>query len=130
MPREPVVIVGGATQWPGGYRGLAEILGETSGSEAHVAGVTPLDWLAGYYRGFGQLVFEVASAVDRALLGSEAKKVVLVGHSAGGLACRVFIGGDAPYGGRRYSGHRRVSGLITPRTPPPTPPPGPPSGPL
>ncbi len=64
--------MGGATQWPGSYRGLAGIIGEASGAEVHVAGITPLDWLAGYYRGFGQLVFEVASAVDRALLGSEA----------------------------------------------------------
>ena len=92
-----------------------------SGSEVFVADITPLDWVAGYYRGFGQLVFEVAGAVDRALLGSSAKRVVLVGHSAGGLACRVFIGGEPPYGGRRYSGHRRVSRLITLGTPHATP---------
>ena len=95
-----------------------------------VADVTPLDWVAGYYRGFGQLVFEVAGAVDRALLGSSAKKVVLVGHSAGGLACRVFIGGEPPYGGRRYSGHRRVSRLITLGTPHATPPSGRLTGPI
>lgn len=124
MSGEPVVIVGGATWWPRSYRSFAEVLGEVSGAEVHVAGVTPLDWVAGYYRGFGQLVFEVASAVDRALLGSPAKRVVLVGHSAGGLACRVFIGGEPPYGGRRYSGHRRVSQLITLGTPHGTPPKG------
>lgn len=130
MAVEPVVIVGGATQWPGGYREFARVLGEMSGAEVHVAPVGPLDWAAGYFRGFGQLVFEVAGAVDRALLGSDAKKVVLVGHSAGGLACRVFIGGEPPYGGRRYSGHRRVSRLITLGTPHATPPQGRLAGPI
>ncbi len=117
MSGEPIVIVGGATSWPAGYRNFAQLLREISGSEVHVAPIMPLDWTLGYFRGFGQLVFEVASTVDRALLESEAKKAVLVGHSAGGLACRVYIGGDPPYGGRRYSGHRRVSHLITLGTP-------------
>ncbi len=117
MSGGPVVIVGGATWWPGSYRGFAQMLREVSGSEVHVAPVTPLDWALGYVRGFGQLVFEVASTVDRALLESGSDKAVLVGHSAGGLACRVYIGGDPPYGGRRYSGHRRVSHLITLGTP-------------
>jgi len=117
MSGAPIVIVGGATWWPGSYRDFASMLREISGSEVHVVPVTPLDWTLGYFRGFGQLVFEVASTVDRALLESEAKKAVLVGHSAGGFACRVYIGGDPPYGGRRYSGHRRVGSLITLGTP-------------
>jgi pimeloyl-ACP methyl ester carboxylesterase len=117
MSGAPIVIVGGATWLPRSYRDFARLLQEISGSEVHIAPVTPLDWALGYFRGFGQLVFEVASTVDRALLESEAKKAVLVGHSAGGLACRVYIGGDPPYGGRRYSGHRRVECLITLGTP-------------
>src|SRR5829696_3231475 len=117
MSNAPIVIVGGATWWPNSYRDLANTLRDISGSEVHVAPITPLDWALGYFKGFGQLVFEVASAVDRALLGSEAKKAVLVGHSAGGLACRVYIGGDPPYGGRRYSGHRRVEAFISLGTP-------------
>jgi pimeloyl-ACP methyl ester carboxylesterase len=117
MSKAPIVIVGGASWWPSSYRNLAKMLREISGSEVYIAPVTPLDWILGYLRGFGQLVFEVASTVDRALLESEAKQAVLVGHSAGGLACRVYIGGDPPYGGRRYSGHRRVEALITLGTP-------------
>ena len=111
------MIVGGHMAWPASYRGLAKVLGELSGRDVHVVPLTPLDWVLGWYRGYGQLVFEVATTVDRALLASEADKVVLVGYSAGGILSRVYIGGDPPYGGRRYSGHRRVSHLITLGTP-------------
>lgn len=113
MEPGPIVIVGGVTSWPRRYAALARTLRELSGSEVYVAKLTPLDWLLGSVRGFGQLVFEIATTVDRALLESGSKKAVLVGHSAGGVACRVYLGGDPPYGGRRYSGHRRVSHLIT-----------------
>src|SRR5918993_993455 len=117
MSGAPIVIVGGATLGARHFRHFAVLVEGVPGSEVHIAPLTPLDWTLGYFRGFGQLVFEVASTVDRALLESNAKKAVLVGHSAGGLACRVYIGGDPPYGGRRYSGHRRVECLITLGTP-------------
>ncbi len=113
MAYGPIVLVGGLASWPWRYREFAQILREISGSEVHVAPITPLDWLLGRLRGYGQLVFEVASAVDRALLESHSEKAVLIGDSVGGIACRVYVGGDPPYGGRRYSGHRRVSHLIT-----------------
>src|SRR3712207_9357993 len=50
-------------------------------------------------------------------LESNSNKAVLVGYSAGGILARAYVGGDPPYGGRRYSGHRRVSHLITLGTP-------------
>src|SRR5215210_328887 len=115
--RAPIVIVGGHTSWPMSYRRLARILRDISGSEVHVVPLTPFDWALGRLRGYGQLVFEVASTVDRALLESDSEKAVLVGYSAGGILSRVYVGGDPPYGGRRYSGHRRVSDLITLGTP-------------
>ena len=113
MAHGPIVLVGGLMSLPWRYRGLAHTLREVSGVQVYVASITPLDWLLGRIRGYGQLVFEIASTVDRALLESDSDKVILVGHSAGGVACRVYVGGDPPYGGRRYSGHRRVSHLIT-----------------
>lgn len=113
----PIVVVGGHMTWPLNYRGLARLLAGVSGSKVHVVPISPLDWALGRLRGYGQLVFEVASAVDRALLESPSNKAVLVGHSAGGILARVYVGGEPPYGGRRYSGHRRVSHLITLGTP-------------
>ena len=105
----PIIVVGGYMSWPVNYRRLAWILADLSGSEVRVVPVTPLDWVLGRIRGYGQLVFEVASTVDKALLESGSEKAVLVGHSAGGILSRVYVGGNSPYGGRRYSGHRRVS---------------------
>lgn len=113
MTDAPIVVVGGFMSWARSYRELACTLGEISGAEVHVAKITPLDWFLARFKGYGQIVFEVASTVDKALLESDSKKAILVGHSAGGVVCRVYIGGDPPYGGRRYSGHRRVSTLIT-----------------
>ena len=112
-PCGPIVIVGGYVTLPVNYRGLKRALEEISGSEVYVVPITPLDWVLGRFRGYGQLVFEVASVVDKALLESESDRAVLVGHSAGGILARTYIGGEPPYGGRRYSGHRRVSHLIT-----------------
>jgi pimeloyl-ACP methyl ester carboxylesterase len=109
----PIVVIGGHMTWPLNYRRLAKILEEISGSEVYVVPLTPLDWLLGHTRGYGQLVFEVAGTVDKALLGSDSDKAVLVAHSAGGILARVYLGGDPPYGGRRYTGYRRVSHLIT-----------------
>ncbi|TCJ13213.1 hypothetical protein E0L93_15105 [Rubrobacter taiwanensis] len=112
-PRSPIVLVGGLNTWPFRYRKFARLLEEAAGRRVFVAGINPLDWLWGRISGYGQLIFQVATAVDRALLEAGAERAVLVGHSAGGIACRVYLGGDPPYGGRRYSGHRRVSHLIT-----------------
>src|ERR671910_3347688 len=113
----PIVVVGRHRSWPIEYLGLTRTLAELSGSRVSVVPITPLDWVLGRIRGYGQLVFEVASAVDKALLENGSDKVVLVGHSAGGILARIYVGGDPPYGGRRYSGHRRVSHLITLGTP-------------
>lgn len=117
MAHAPIIVIGGYMSWPVSYRGLAGILADLSGSEVYIVPISPLDWALGRIRGYGQMAFEVASTVDKALLESDSEKAVLVGHSTGGILARIYVGGDPPYGGRRYSGHRRVSHLITLGTP-------------
>src|ERR687893_514427 len=117
----PIVVIGGHRSWPIEYLGLTRILAKLSGSRVSVVPITPLDWVLGRIRGYGQLVFEVASAVDKALLENGSDKVVLVGHSAGGILARVYVGGDPPYGGRPPPGDPRGPPLLFPG-PPPHPP--------
>lgn len=116
-PRRPIVLVGARMSWPGNYRNLKAALEEVSGAKVFIAAINPLDWISGRIKGYGQLVFEVATTVDRALIHTGASKAVLIGHSEGGIACRIYLGGDPPFGGRRFSGHRRISHLITLGTP-------------
>src|SRR5215207_1899265 len=96
--RAPIVVVGRHVSWPIEYRGLTRILAELSGAEVSVVPITPLDWVLGRIRGYGQLVFQVASAVDKALLENGSDKAVLVGHSAGGRLARGNVGGYPHYG--------------------------------
>src|SRR3712207_9327865 len=104
MRHAPIILVGGLAAWRWRYREFARVLRVISGSEVHVAPITPLDWLLGYIRGYGQLIFEVASAVDRALLESDADKAVLVAHAAVGIPFPVFVGGAPPFRGRASQG--------------------------
>lgn len=113
MAPGPIVIVGGHLSQSRDYRGLARALGEVTGSETYVVRITPADWLVGRLRGYHRLLSRIASTVEYALSGEPRKKAVLVAHSAGGIASRVYLGGEEAYRGRRYSGYSRVSHLIT-----------------
>jgi hypothetical protein len=54
------------------------MLAEVSGSEVSVVPIGPLDWVLGRVRGYGQLVFEVASTVDAATRDTAASPTSLL----------------------------------------------------
>ena len=107
----PTVIVGGHLARTEDYRGLAATLRRLSGSETRVADLTLRDWVVGRFTDYEPVVGKIAAAVEAALRDTGAEKVTLVGHSAGGLLCRTYLGDKA--GRTTYAGHRRVSRLIT-----------------
>ena len=103
---DPTVIIGGHMARKEDYRDLAAILRRLSGSEVRVANLTLRDWVVGRFQGYEPVVSKIAAAVETTLRDTGVEKVTLVGHSAGGLLCRAYLGGG-------YAGHRRVSRLIT-----------------
>ena len=83
-----------------------------------IAPVTIADWvptlLGGDFRG---ILDKVDGAADELLSRSKARKIAIVGHSAGGWLARTWLG-RAPYsGGKRYRGVDRCDVLLTLGTP-------------
>lgn len=105
-PANPIVIVGGHMARPEDYQVLAANLRRLSGSEVRVVDLKFRDWLVGRFRDYEPVVGKIAAAVGAVLAETGAERVTLVGHSAGGLLCRVYLGGP-------HAGHRRVSHLVT-----------------
>ncbi|NNJ10898.1 alpha/beta fold hydrolase [Chloroflexales bacterium ZM16-3] len=115
----PILIVGGFASSAGQYEPLRAALAEVSGRPVRIAPISRLDWLGVVASdSYGALLGILDRAARAALAAHPAQRVTLVGHSAGGVLARIYLG-DHPYGPRRlcYNGHRRVDALVTLGTP-------------
>lgn len=117
--RGPILIVGGfGSNYPS-YGQLGGFLQEASGRPVAIAPITLLDW-AGVIPSdsYGPLLRILDKAVRETLVAHGTRRLALVGHSAGGVLARIYLG-DQPYGPRRlvYNGFERVSTLVTLGTP-------------
>ncbi len=113
MPPEPVVIVPGFLLTPARFEEARAALVSLGVADARVVPVTLTDWGASVLAaGWARILDKIDRTVDRALEATGAEKVVLVGHSAGGVMARLFLASE-PFRGRVYDGKRRVHGLIT-----------------
>lgn len=115
----PVVIVGGYLTEPGRYERLGIGLGRVSGCPVFVAPIGFADWLAASVRDdFSAMLRKLAGTVSAVRRQTGAEQVTLLGHSAGGILCRLFLG-DQPYGpdALAFAGHRHVARLVTLGTP-------------
>lgn len=115
----PILIVGGFLTDPIRYEQFGLALGNVSASPVFVAPIGLPDWLwASLQDDFSGLLRRFAGTVKSVLRQTNAARLTIVGHSAGGILARLFMG-DQPYGPQQiaYAGHRVVNQLVTVGTP-------------
>jgi pimeloyl-ACP methyl ester carboxylesterase len=115
----PIVILGGFGSNYNQYRKLQSFLVELSGRPVSIAPISLIDWIGVVTSdSYGDLLRIVHKAVQSALTRNQAQRVTLVGHSAGGVLARIYMG-DQPYGAQRlvYNGFNYVDTLVTLGTP-------------
>jgi pimeloyl-ACP methyl ester carboxylesterase len=112
--QEPIVLIGGfGSHWTD-YRPVAKMLSHVSGRRVFITGVTRLSWVVGGLVSYSVMLDRAHHAVQHALEKTGADRVIVVGHSAGGVVGRAYLGDQAlkPHY-TVYNGHERVSRLIT-----------------
>jgi pimeloyl-ACP methyl ester carboxylesterase len=110
---EPVVVLGGFLTSPGFYRGMCAAIHRMRSCPVEVADVWIWQWAAAVSaRGWSRILDRLHESVVPVASSSPTGKVVLVGHSAGGVIGRLYLS-DQPFRGRTYGGLERVSTLIT-----------------
>jgi pimeloyl-ACP methyl ester carboxylesterase len=109
----PIVILGGAFSWPGVYAGMRRTLEACAGVPVSVVPVHPADWaIAVTEYGWQRILRKVDREVRRMTADTGRPRVVLVGHSAGGVVGRLYLSPE-PFRGDTYAGLERVAQLIT-----------------
>lgn len=115
----PILIIGGfASHWQT-YRPLQAILQTVAQRQVFIAPLTLLDWLGVLVSDdYGGLLQQLDQSVQATLRATNAERLVIVAHSAGGVLARIYMG-DQVYGRQRlvFNGFQRVETLLTLGTP-------------
>jgi pimeloyl-ACP methyl ester carboxylesterase len=110
---EPIVLIGGyGSHWKY-YRTFGEALARVSGRRVFIASITSVTWLVANVTDYILLINRTHKAVLHALAETKADKVILVGHSAGGVVARAYLADRLVMPDHvAYHGYQRVSRMI------------------
>ncbi len=111
---EPIVLVGGLWSHWRQYQPFGRALARVSGRRVFIATLRPVTWVVARYTDYVLLVNKLHGAVQYALAQSGSQKVVLIGHSAGGVVARAYLADHLEKPEHvPHEGFRKVSRLIT-----------------
>lgn len=109
----PIVILGGFLSVSTHYAGMKTWLEEATGQKVYIVPATTWNWLCSISAyGWAQILDKLDRTVKIALQECGSERVVLVGHSSGGVMARLFLS-PLPFCGRIYAGLNSVYGLIS-----------------
>src|SRR5512135_367669 len=104
MENQAIVILGGFLSNPSTYRKMSLSLGRPTGQPVWVVQVRMSEWLLlTSQAGWSYLLNKLSRTVHQAMQASKASRVVLIGHSAGGVLGRLYLSPE-PFRGRKYAG--------------------------
>lgn len=113
VPGSAVVILGGFLSPGVLYTSMSEALRSSSGLPVWVVATQTYDWLPAITKlGWARILDKLDRTVQKAVQASSNGRVILVGHSAGGVLARLYLSPE-PFLGRRYNGMQLVQQLIT-----------------
>jgi pimeloyl-ACP methyl ester carboxylesterase len=112
-PGQPIVIFGGFLSSPWTYRKTAETLTRLSGQPVWIVQARTRDWFkSSKPEVWAYLLEELDVAVKRAARNSPTGRVTLVGHSAGGVMARLYLG-PTSFLGPGYRGLDTIDRVVT-----------------
>lgn len=111
--QQPIVIFGGFLSFTMLYEEMRQSLSRLSGQPVTVVETHSYDWLPSVTRsGWVHLLGKLNQTIRQAAGQSPTGKVILIGHSAGGVLARLYLS-PHPFHNHHYNGLRYVSDLIT-----------------